>query len=207
MNFKYKIDDKLNFRLKESVTSLNNKNDEDVLSKYSNENFTFSNNSIETGNAYHLVLKVLDFKKISSMAELNQEIDNNLDILKDAIVLVDKEILLKNIILLRKFTDNGVVFKEKEFIMKDKISNLLENVSLDDEILVQGVIDLFIVTNNEIILIDYKYSNSNSEKYLIEKYKNQIKLYKKALENAQNLKVGASFLLSLRNNKLIQIDK
>lgn len=207
LNFKYKIDDKLNFRLKESVTSLNNKNDEDVLSKYSNENFTFSNNSIETGNAYHLVLKVLDFKKISSMAELNQEIDNNLDILKDAIMLVDKEILLKNIILLRKFTDNGVVFKEKEFIMKDKISNLLENVSLDDEILVQGVIDLFVVKNNEIILIDYKYSNSNSEKYLIEKYKNQIKLYKKALENAQNLKVGASFLLSLRNNKLIQIDK
>ena len=82
--------------------------------------------------------------------------------------------------------------------MKDKISNLLENVSLDDEILVQGVIDLFVVKNNEIILIDYKYSNSNSEKYLIEKYKNQIKLYKKALENAQNLKVGASFLLSVR---------
>lgn len=206
LNFSYKIDEKLNFRLKESVTSLNNKDVEDVLSKYSNENFVFSSSSIEIGNAYHLVLKVLDFSKISSMDDLNREIENNRDMLKECIELIDKKILLNNILLLRQFTDDAVVYKEKEFIMKDKISNLIENTSLDDEILVQGVIDLFVVKNNEIILIDYKYSNANSEKYLIDKYKNQIKLYKKALENAQNLKVGASFLLSLRKNKLIQIE-
>ena len=90
--------------------------------------------------------------------------------------------------------------------MKDKICNLIDGTSLDEEILVQGVIDLFVVKDKEIVLIDYKYSNSNSEEYLIKKYKNQIKLYKKALENALNLKVGQTFLLSLRNNKLINVE-
>ena len=41
----------------------------------------------------------------------------------------------------------------------------------------QGVIDLFIIKNNKIILIDYKYSNNNAEK-LIKNYENQIKYYK-----------------------------
>lgn len=206
LNFKYKIDDKLNFRLKESVTSLNNKNDEDALGKYSNENFTFSNSSVEIGNAYHLALKTLDFEKIETAQDLNCEMKKNIEIFKDIENYIDKTLLLKNIQLLKQFTSDASVYKEKEFIMKDKICNLIDGTSLDEEILVQGVIDLFVMKDKEIILIDYKYSNSNSEEYLIKKYKNQIKLYKKALENALNLKVGQTFLLSLRNNKLIKVE-
>ena len=206
LNFKYKIDDKLNFRLKESVTSLNNKNDEDTLGKYSNENFTFSNSSVEIGNAYHLALKTLDFERIETVQDLNCEMEKNVDIFKDIENYIDQTLLLKNIQLLKQFTSNASVYKEKEFIMKDKICNLIDGTSLDEEILVQGVIDLFVVKDKKIVLIDYKYSNSNSEEYLIKKYKNQIKLYKKSLENALNLKVEQTFLLSLRNNKLIKVE-
>ena len=96
-------------------------------------------------------------------------------------------------------------YKEKEFIMKENIGNLLDN-SLKDEILVQGIVDLFIVKDDEIILVDYKYSNSKDEEYLIKKYKNQLKLYKKAIENAYKLPIFQVFLLSLKNNNLIKVE-
>ena len=97
------------------------------------------------------------------------------------------------------------VFKEKQFIMKEKICNLLDDVHFEDEILVQGIIDFYSIKNNEIILIDYKYSQSKNDEYLINKYKNQLKLYKIALENSLRLKVKKTYLLSLKHAKLIKI--
>ena len=89
--------------------------------------------------------------------------------------------------------------------MRDSISNLLGE-KLENKILVQGIVDLFGINENEIILIDYKYSNSNSDEYLIGKYTNQLKLYKNALENAFNKKVSKIYLLSLKNARLIKVE-
>ena len=206
LNFKYAIDDKLNFKLKESVTSLSHKNQEDNLEKFSNENFNFGGANTEIGNAYHLALKVLDFEKISNFDDLNEEILKNKVIFSEISENLDLNLLLKNILTLKSFCINGKVFKEKDFILKERICDLVENVSVEDRILVQGIIDLFIIKENKIILIDYKYSNSTNDNYLINKYKNQLKLYKIALENGYKLPVKEAYLLSLKNNKLIKVD-
>lgn len=206
LNFKYAIDDKLNFKLKESVTSLSHKNQEDNLEKFSNENFNFGGSNTEIGNAYHLALKTLDFEKISNFDDLNEEILKNKAIFSEISENLDLNLLLKNILTLKNFCINGKVFKEKDFILKERICDLVENVSVEDRILVQGIIDLFIIKENKIILIDYKYSNSTNDNYLINKYKNQLKLYKIALENGYKLPVKEAHLLSLKNNKLIKVD-
>ena len=65
-DFSYVFDDAANFRLKESVTSLNNKNKEEKLLRYNNENFNFSSNAVDVGNAYHAALKAIDFEKIEN---------------------------------------------------------------------------------------------------------------------------------------------
>lgn len=201
LDFEYVLNDNSNFKLKETVTSLNNRFKEDKLHIFSNENFSFGGKSVETGNAYHLALKYLDFQKVTNAETLKFEAEK----LKDVVnfELVDLDTLLKNINILRKITENGVIFKEKEFILKEKVSNLVET-EIDEKILVQGVVDLFIIKNKKIILIDYKYSNYNSEK-LIKNYKNQIKYYKIALENAFNMPVEKCYLLSLKNVNLIEI--
>lgn len=206
LNFKYRMGDNLNFRLKESVTSLNQKNQEEKLNKFSNDNFSFGGAGVEIGNAYHLALKTLDFDKIDSLETLEDEMANNRDIFEEIETLLDKNILLKNILTLKPFTKNAQVFKEKEFIMRDKLKNLLDDANFDDEILVQGVIDLFAIKEQKIVLIDYKYSNSTSDSYLIEKYKNQLKLYKNALKNALKMEISEIYLLSLKNNKLIKVE-
>lgn len=204
LDFSYKYDDGQNFKLKESVTALCNKNGEDVFAKYKSDSFNFSENFVEVGNAYHLALKLIDFDKVKDMQSLEDCLNDNKALIN--IDLIDKKILLENILLLKNIIGDGKIFKEKEFIMKEKISNLLDENSFEDEILVQGVVDLFVIKNNAVTLVDYKYSNAKNDDYLIKKYKNQLKLYKIAIENAFNLKVDEMYLLSLKNNKLIKIN-
>ncbi len=206
LDFEYKFDDKLNFKLKESVTSLNKRQLEDVTEHYSNDNFSFGGSFVEEGNAYHLALKVLNFDEIENVNDLQIQLDKNSQILGDGVKLVDKEILMKNILLLKSIASGGQVFKEKQFIMKEKLCNLLDGTNFDDRILVQGIIDFYLIKNNKIVLIDYKYSQSKNDEYLKNKYKNQLKLYKLALENGLGISVEKSYLLSLKHAKLIEID-
>lgn len=203
-SYQYKYSDRMNFKLKETVTELNNKNAENVLSKYSNENFSFGSASAEIGNAYHLALKILDFEKISTIEDLSEQIS----VYKNALVgieLVDKELLLKNILTLKDLLHGYTIYKEKEFMMKNKICELVEDCDFDDEILVQGTVDLFAVEGEKIVLIDYKYSGGNEE-YLKNKYSKQLKLYKQAIEQWTGKTVEKSFLLSLKTCKLIELD-
>ena len=62
--------------------------------------------------------------------------------------------------------------------------------------------------NNNIILLDYKtdYVEENSESVLIEKYKKQLALYKRALEDGLNLNVKEVYIYSLYLNKEILVE-
>lgn len=207
LEFEYKIDDFTNFKLKESVTSLSQKQQEDALAKYSNDNFNFSSATIEVGNAYHLALKLCDFEKINSVDDLGRELDNFKDELKDSLDLINIDILYKNIFLLKKLTQNAdKIFKEKEFIMKEPVSKFLPNAKTDERVLVQGIIDLFVIKDQKIRLVDYKFSNSQSDEYLIEKYSPQLRAYKIALEDALSLLVENVYLLSLKNFHMIKVE-
>lgn len=206
LNFQYKYDSLSNFKLKESVTSLSQKNLEDNLTKYSNENISFGGAGVEIGNAYHLALKLLDFENIEDLNTLENEILKNKKEFEKILPLLDKMTLLKNILVLKDFCVGAKIFKEKEFVLKEKLNNLFENMQFDDNILVQGIIDFFAIKNGEGVLIDYKYSNSNSDEYLLNKYKYQLKTYKIALENALNIKIKEIYLLSLKHNKLIKAE-
>ncbi len=203
LSFSYDFSENQNYRLKESVTSLNKKTQEDELEKFNNDNFVFSGNLIEVGNAYHTALKMIDFEKVTDSESLDDQLSKCKNLFDFS--LLDKSVLLKNIQVLQSLTAGAKIYKEREFIMKEKIGNLLDN-SYQNEILVQGVIDLFAVKENEVILVDYKYSSKTDENYLLNKYKNQLKLYKIALENAYKIRINQIYLLSLKNAKLIKVD-
>ncbi|MGN1201496.1 MAG: UvrD-helicase domain-containing protein [Candidatus Caccovivens sp.] len=206
LNFSYNFSENQNFKLKESVTNLSKFDQEENLSNFSNENFNFAGAGVEIGNAYHLALKTLDFDKISCLKDLQEQMALNHEIFDGIEHLIDKNVLLRNILLIKTLINGGQIYKETEFIMKEKLSTLLDNCPFDDEILLQGVIDLFAIFDDGIVLIDYKYSNSKSEQYLIDKYLSQLKFYKLALESGYDIKVKEVYLLSLKYNNLIKID-
>ena len=186
--------------MKESVTGLTKKFEQEGLGNFSNEIFNFASEITEIGNAYHLALKVVDFDKIFDLKTLNEELQK---VDEQSRKLIDEEILLKNVLVLKGLTAGAQLFKEKEFLLKEKLSELV-NGDFDDKILVQGIVDLFAVKDDKIVLVDFKYSSKNDE-YLINKYKNQLKLYKIAIENAFEKPVTDCFLLSLKAAKIIPI--
>ena len=72
--------------------------------------------------------------------------------------------------------------KEKPFYTYVKAKDIYNNSS-EENILVQGIIDLyFIEKNGNVVLVDYKTDYVTNENELIEKYKTQLELYKNALE-------------------------
>ena len=100
--------------------------------------------------------------------------------------------------------------KEKAFYINVKASKLYNNISkeMDEDILVQGIIDLYYIDKNDnIVLVDYKtdYVEKGKEELLVEKYKEQLNLYKEALEKSLNTKVKNMGIYSLYLNQFIQI--
>ena len=65
----------------------------------------------------------------------------------------------------------------------------------------------FINENGQVVLVDYKtdYVENGNEFELVEKYKNQLDLYKQALENALGTKVDKVYIYSVYLDKEIEI--
>ena len=105
--------------------------------------------------------------------------------------LVDFNLIFENIKLIKPLVENKKIFKEKPFVLK-----------LENNQLVQGVVDLFAV-GDENILIDYKFTRENNEKILKNRYQSQLELYKQAIEKAENITIDKIYLLSLLNKKII----
>ena len=93
--------------------------------------------------------------------------------------------------------------KEKPFYINVSAKEIFKQ-EVDDDILVQGIIDLFYINeNNELILVDYKtdFVEIGKEQALISKYQKQLDLYKRALEEALDMKVSKVYIYSVSLEK------
>lgn len=79
---------------------------------------------------------------------------------------------------------------------------------IKENVLVQGIVDLFYINaKDELVLVDYKtdYIKDDAKKELTEKYKVQIDLYTKALENALEKPVSKRYIYSVYKDEVIQV--
>lgn len=201
LEFDYRFKNEENIAYKNSVTSLTKKYEEQEVFLPSSM-VEVSLDAVEIGNAYHLALKTIDFNEIENCDDLEKYFHSSLNLIKDK---VDLNLLYKNIELLKPFVKFGNVYKEQEFVMRDAFNNLIKNVEIKDDILVQGVVDLFVINGNRATLIDYKYSSTKNRQKLINRYKTQLYLYKNAIESGLGVKVEKMFLLNLKYTDLIEI--
>lgn len=83
-----------------------------------------------------------------------------------------------------------------------------ENYQGSDQILVQGIIDLYFIEGDKCILIDYKtdYVDKDTISEKLDEYKKQLLLYKMALENIKGLQVPEAYLYFSRIKEFIKID-
>ena len=169
--------------------------------------------SAEKGTLMHLCIQRLNEKQIYTKEKIEQMIQDL--VLKEIITdteakAIDKEKLYQytKSDLWKNLTKAKEIHKEHPFYINIKASRIYNQINKEDDedILVQGVIDLFFIDKDDkLILVDYKTDYVQNENELVEEYKGQLDLYKEALEQSLNKKVDKMCIYSVYLNKLIEI--
>lgn len=151
----------------------------------------------ERGTLVHLVLQKLEDENIEETIE-NLNIDEERkQFLKKNIDIFDDYI---NSELFKQLKTAKQVFKEAPFYMNVKYKDT------NEEILMQGIIDLYFVNNNnEVVLVDYKTDRNVNERDLIYRYKNQLKMYELALKKSLKRNVDKIYIYSTFLRKTVEI--
>lgn len=97
------------------------------------------------------------------------------------------------------------LFRENHFMRALPYHSLFPERPEEDEVLLQGIIDAFIVEDDGIILVDYKTDRVKNEEELRERYRKQIMLYSDALEAILGKKVKRRVLYSFYLGKEVEI--
>ncbi len=177
--------------LKNTVTGLNTKKSETLgfatkawLTK--NEQSNIDEDKAIIGTHYHKALESLNFN-LPYLKNTNFE-DVDYKKIENA---------HKTIYPLAK---NAKQHKEAEFMMYVPYNQLVES-TVEDKVLVQGVVDLILEYENSITIIDYKFSGLPISE-LKQKYNQQLNLYKLAVEQAFKKPVEHMYIYSINTSEL-----
>lgn len=210
-NFKYPYSLKSNVAIKNSVSSiLKEETDYENLVYAPKKLELFETNqsadALKVGTLYHYIMEKINYDE--SEDEINQIIENILLIpeytqLKQFLNKNEIFEAVKNINCLRQ---GAKVEKEVMFTMAGKHCDLVEN-GVDEDIIIQGVIDLIINKGGQVYIVDFKTNKNFKDETLISTYSTQLNLYAKAYENAYGKNVNKLLLYSFSKNKFIEIPK
>lgn len=165
--------------------------DEDEAGGASNEgkelkNAAGVNQGALRGTAVHRVMECLDFKRLCDIdtkdhVAVSAFVKESMDEMLRKGLITDDMYRLTRPGLIEEFAASDVaarmaqadkrgdLYKEKPFVMDY------------EGVLVQGIIDVFWLENDKIVLLDYKTDRVNAAKELIDRYSTQLKLYADAL--------------------------
>lgn len=162
--------------------------------------------SAEVGTLYHTVMEHVDFS-VSDEEKLNLALDKMvLDeiITKEEKKSLDIKVLLR-VLNLPIIKDNAhkKMLKEQAFLLRAPLCDIIEG-EIQDEVLLQGVIDLVIMGDTPII-VDYKFSGASKET-LIKRYQKQLDLYAYSAKKILNVEKVKKYLLSLKTGEIVEFE-
>ncbi len=158
--------------------------------------------STDIGTIYHKILQYIDFS-IETKDELDSMLNTFLNkkiLTETELLYIDKSKILSflNSDLAKRIKNSKTVKREAMFTIGIPTNQIYEDIpNINSNILVNGIIDLYFEENDYIVLVDYKTDKVHNKNILKSRYKNQIEIYKKALEQGSNKKVKESIIYSL----------
>lgn len=178
----YSHSDSVMLPVKSSATALLKQDDEQTFipkQLFGGEGET----NTEKGTAYHRFLELCDFSKTTGNA-----IESEIEEFVSSGKMSDDNSRLLNAVQLERILNMPVfkgisglkLLREQEFLCRLRACDVLETAA-EDNILIQGAIDLLAIGENEIRIIDYKYSTLDDES-LKRKYSKQLQIYKSAVK-------------------------
>ncbi len=162
----------------------------------------------QAGTAMHTIMERIDFRR--ALEEGLPYIESAAAQMRDKGVLTEAEYSsadLGNIAAFfmepagRAAALSEHLYREKEFLMQKVVDGV--------PAVVQGVIDCWYEDDDGLVLIDYKNSRlgpETDEETIIERYRDQIRLYREALEAAQEKPVKQSWLYLFQKQAFAAVD-
>ncbi|MEF9991736.1 MAG: helicase-exonuclease AddAB subunit AddA [Romboutsia sp.] len=163
----------------------------------------------ERGTIVHLIMEILDLEKINTMDEIKVQIK---DFVKKKII-TEKQSEIINPYKIHKFfkSDIGKRMLNAKFLKREQViySNIkmkdvyiyeefINEKNLDvyneESLMLRGIIDAYFEEDGKIVLVDYKtdFVNEKNKGEIVSKYKKQLELYSKSLENLTGKEVKES---------------
>ncbi len=164
------------------------------------------------GTVLHSFMQYADFK--NAKEDLSLEIQRLVEegfLSKHEIELLNKksiEKFLSSKLLERMLTAKNL-YREYPFIYYIKAGEVdasLDKDFAEEKILLQGIADAVIEEQDHIVIVDYKTDRVENEAELVNRYYNQLKIYKNALADYFNKPVKECIIYSLYLSKAIEVD-
>ncbi len=216
LNWKYKYEEMTKLQSKMSVTKIkelkNNKQEHKVIPikpKFMSNKEKIT--GAELGTVVHFILQKLDFRRDYSKKELTEFIEKlcaKQIITEQQKISINIEKIYEIITseFMQKIHKAKAIYKEMPFYTYVDTKEIYETQN-SENILVQGIIDLYYIDENDkITLVDYKTDYVKDERELIDKYKIQLEIYKKALEESLKTKVEDVYIYSIYLNSPCKIN-
>ncbi len=159
----------------------------------------------ERGDVYHKVMQFIDFSAQSAENELSRLFSEGYlnEAEKKAVDISEIQAFLDSPLAKRAAASENV---QREFPLFTTVNMTgEENPDNDDLSFVQGVADMFFEEEGKLVLVDYKTNRHTTSEKLIQEYKGQLEIYKKALEEMTGKEVKECELFSFTLKKQIAI--
>ena len=99
----------------------------------------------------------------------------------------------------------GRLYREQPFFMGVPAVELDESFPAEEQIIVQGVIDVYLEEDDGLVLLDYKTDRVRTEEELVTRYRTQLELYARALQQIRGLPVREKLIYSFALNRVITV--
>ena len=167
-----------------------------------------------TGTSYgtfmHTIIERLDYSNVTK------------DSIKELMNIIAKEMAVEGRINIKRateqiyklyteflyelVTDAKKVEHEFEFVFEDDLKDIEGLEPLKAPSLIQGVIDMYVETKDDRrVIIDFKTDSVENEQELIDRYKIQLNVYRRAINVCYNKSVDEVYIYSFALNKMIKV--
>lgn len=165
------------------------------------------------GTAYHRVMELFDFAAYAGYEKLDKEeqsriVDEQINkmigerlIDEDEAMLVSRDKIRQFVASplgtrMRKAASSGLLYREEPFVLEIDANRLNSVFPAEEKVLIQGIIDVFFIEDDKLVLMDYKTDRVDTSQSLVERYRVQLDYYEEALRRIRGMDVKEKLIYS-----------
>lgn len=212
LSYQYPYKDLANLAAKRNASSLDE--NEFDFSFFATSRPAFMENEgltpAQKGTAMHTFMQHCDYSKskkdVKSEAARIVELGFLPKSQEDALDFEKLNAFFRSPLAERIFASDRIMREIKFATFVDASSIYSEAKGTNEKVYIQGIADCVFVENGKLVVVDYKTDHVKSEKQLLDRYKNQLKLYCQALEKTYEMPVSECLLYSFYLSKSLSYD-